>query len=216
MSDPEARTSAIADLALNPKLIDEVAQNNRIREERLKKDFPTAPAPEPLILDKNRSKSSQLFNQRNLERDADAINFKSEKDRKRRDNILGSNDFSDFVRHLGEKGVNSDPRDMDFNTLKRLSDDYRYNRPRRSIPSTGQQTMSQRIDDRNATIQNPNDQFTGYAGPSTNNKLIMVSRNEAERLSAFDDPYTSAPLTEEQGRESFWDSGNFKNKENWF
>lgn len=213
----EGRDQALEDEALKLSIGGPVAAlEKKIRDARLDEDFPMQEVPS--LPPKNANiRGEELQRLKNQIRDINASNFESQKALKKRNSILGGSDFDHFVKSLADMGVDTDPRDMDKNTLFRLYDRYRYNRPSMVIPSSNRQ-IGQRIQDRNSTIQNEDDMFTAYAGPSTGGQLKMVRKAEADRLSDLDNARTQESqvpeMTEEEGA-AFWDSG-FRNRNNWY
>lgn len=210
----EGRDQAIANEALKLSIGGPVAAlEKKIRDARLAEDFPMQEVPSLPPRDAN-IRGEELRRLRNQISAANASNFESKKGLKKRNSILGGSDFDHFAKSLADTGVDTDPRDMDFNTLNRLYDRYRYNRPRQQIPSTTRQ-IGQRIQDRNSSMQEGDDMFTAYAGPSTGGELKMLRRSEAARLNDLDNSRKVPEMTEEEGLE-FWNSDKFKDKKNWF
>lgn len=215
--DPDERARIAQEAALQTQILGPAAAlKQKIRDAQLDRDFPMQEVPS--LPPKNANiRGEDLDRLKNHIRDINASNFESQKALKKRNSILGGSDFDHFVKSLADMGVDTDPRDMDKNTLFRLYDRYRYNRPSMVIPSSNRQ-IGQRIQDRNSTIQNEDDMFTAYAGPSTGGQLKMVRKAEADRLSDLDNARTQESqvpeMTEEEGA-AFWDSG-FRNRNNWY
>lgn len=193
----------------------EAALKQKMLDAQLDRDLPIVDVPS---LPKDHNLTDQgLTNFEGKVRDARAANLDSQRGREKREKIFKGNDFDDFATKLAESGIDTDPRAMDFNTLSRLYDRYRYNRPRQQIPSTNRQ-IGMRIQDRNSTMQQGDDMFTAYAGPSTGGELKMVRVSEANRLNDLDNARKAAEapgMTEEEGLE-FWNSDQWKDKKNWF
>lgn len=196
----EGRNQAIENEALKLSIGGPVAAlEKQIRDTRLNEDFP--------MLDLN-NVSKRDF------RNAVDANLKSTRGLEKREKILGGRDFDHFAKSLADSGVDTNPQEMDKNTLFRLYDRYRYNRPRQQIGSPTRQ-IGQRIQDRNSSMQEGDDMFTAYAGPATGGKLKMVRRSEAARLNALDNSRKVPEMTEEEGLK-FWNSDQWKDKKNWF
>ena len=123
----------------------EAALNQKMLDAQLDRDLPIVDIPS-LPRDHNLSDQG-LSNFESKVRDIRAANLKSKRGREKREKIFSGNDFDDFATKLADSGINTDPRAMDFNTLNRLYDRYRYNRPRQQIPGSNRR-IGQRIQDR--------------------------------------------------------------------
>ncbi len=221
--DEEDLAKAAQAASLNLNLFGpEAALKKKIRDARLADDFPMQEVPGLPPKDAN-IRDEDLHQKKNQIRDINASNFKSKQGLEKRESILGGPDFDHFVQYLVNPGVDTNPQEMDKNTLFRLYDRYRYNRPTQVIPSTNRQ-IGQRIEDRNSTMQEGDDMFTAYAGPSTNFELKMVRRSEADRLNALDNASrapavttTATPVPEPTPDDSdFFETDRWRDRNNWF